>query len=142
MLFQANSETLPSHSICPVNRSDCSRPWNISWYIYEKSVTMFILLLKDVIFTLQDFTDCTRRLHSVTRLNNNYGNAETKAVVFYSSYRSRHHILIYYCRTVLELFIRTRGDQSCHYSPGRQKGKASCINPVRTITRWETLPTS
>lgn len=139
-LFPPNSETLPSYSIYPANRSDCSRPWNISWYIYEKSATMFILLLKDVIFTLQDFTDRTGWLHSVSRLNNNYGNAETKAAaVFYSSYRSRHHILIYYCRTVLETFFQTRGDQSCHYSPGRQKGQTSCATPEPT--RWETLLT-
>lgn len=106
MLFQLNSETQPSYSIYPANRSDCSRPWNISLCIYEKSVTMFILLLKDVIFTLQDFTDCTGRLQSVSRLNNNDGNAETKAVaVFYSSYRSLDHILIYYCRTAFETFF-------------------------------------
>lgn len=108
MLFQPNSGTLPSYSVYPANRSDCSRPWNISWCIYEKSVTMFILLLKHVIFTLQDFRGCTGRLHSVSRLNSNYGNAETKAVaVFYSSYKSHRHILIYYCRTALEMFFQT-----------------------------------
>jgi len=58
--------------------------------------------------------------YSVSRLNNNYGNADTKAVaVFYSSCRSRHHILMYYCRTALERFFQTRGDQNCHYSPGK-----------------------
>lgn len=77
------------------------------WHIYEKPGTMFILLLKDVIFTLQDFTDCRRRLQSVSRLNNNYGNAQTKAVaVFYSWSRSLHHLWMRCCRAVMEMGFR------------------------------------
>lgn len=36
-----------------------------TWCIYKKPGTMFVLLLKDVIFTLQDFTDCRRWLQQV-----------------------------------------------------------------------------
>lgn len=102
-------QTLPRPSICPVNRPDCSSPWDILWCLYEKYATPLNLLLKDVIFTLQNSTDCMWWLHSVSRSNNNYGNAEAKALaVFYSFHRSRHHVLKHDCSWALGWVFRLR----------------------------------
>lgn len=133
-------QTLPRPSICPVNRPDCSSPWDILWCLYEKYATPLNLLLKDVIFTLQNSTDCMWWLHSVSRSNNNYGNAEAKALaVFYSFHRSRHHVLKHDCSWALEMGFQAQGAQSWRYSAtagvlGSQRDRAIL---ARTIIRWK-----
>lgn len=90
MMFQPRSATLPSDWIHPLTDGTATGVEYILVYL-RNAMTMFTLLLEDVIFTRQDFTDCTGRLWSVSGLNNNHGNAETKAVAaLSSSYGSLH----------------------------------------------------